>query len=129
MNVLYLETNGDSIHDFPIPLDVEEYGCGIVELNGKIISKNKKSLYLCCNICEESYVGNLKIPVIRMINRTKNGTVNKPINKIIWLKVTRPQINSIHLYISDENGEIASVSDCKLNCTLLFIPLEKKVWE
>ena len=34
----------------------------------------------------------------------------------------RPHINNIHLYISDEHGEIKTVDKNKLKCTLLFIP-------
>ena len=44
------------------------------------------------------------------------------INHVIWLRVMRPHINNIHLYISDEFGKIKTVDKNKLNCTLLFVP-------
>ena len=44
------------------------------------------------------------------------------INHVIWLRVMRPHISNIRLYISDESGEIKTVDKNKLNCTLLFVP-------
>ena len=44
------------------------------------------------------------------------------INHVIWLRVMRPHISNIRLYISDEFGEIKTVDKNKLNCTLLFVP-------
>lgn len=34
----------------------------------------------------------------------------------------RPTISSIRLYIADETGEIVSLENNQLHCTLLFIP-------
>ena len=59
---------------------------------------------------------------LRRINQSSNGNVNKYIDHVIWLKVMRPNINSIRFYIADEFGKIVSVDDNTLNCTLLFTP-------
>ena len=56
------------------------------------------------------------------MNRNRNGLVNKSIDHVIWLKVMRPNINSIRLYIADEFGKIVLVEENTLNCTLLFVP-------
>ena len=122
MNAVYLFTDGDRTTDLPIPLEVEGYGCGVIEMTGKIKNGFKDNLYLCCNICEESYVNNIRLPVLRYLNRNSNGLINKGIDHVIWLRVMRPNISSIRLYIADENGEIVSVEGNKLNCTLLFVP-------
>ena len=59
-------------------------------------------LYLCCNICEESTVGNIKIPVLRYLNiNLQNEIINKSTDHVIWLRVIRPKITSIRLYIAD----------------------------
>ena len=67
MKAVYLSTNGDPTTVLPFPLEVQGFGCGVVEINGKVfLPKNKKyisNLYLCCNIVEDSFVGNFKIPV------------------------------------------------------------------
>ena len=124
MNAVYLTTQGDTTTELPVTLEIEGYGCGVIEMSGKVVGS--KPLYLCCDICEESTVGELRMPVLRFINTNKNGLVNKSIDHVIWLRVMRPAISRIRLYIADENGEIVSVEDNKLQCTLLFIPAPRK---
>ena len=34
MNVVYLKTDGDTTTDLSLPLEVEGYGCGVVEMVG-----------------------------------------------------------------------------------------------
>ena len=36
MKALYLSTKGDDTIDLPVPLEVENYLCGIVEMSGKV---------------------------------------------------------------------------------------------
>ena len=79
------------------------------------------NLYLCCNIIEESYVGEKKMPILRYLKR-KNGNILNEITHPIWLQVIRPTISSIRLYIADETGKVLSLPRNSLNCTLLFIP-------
>ena len=67
-------------------------------------------------------VNNTKMPILRYINRNPNGLVNKSIDHVIWLKVMRPNINNIRLYVADKFGKIVLVDENALNCTLLFIP-------
>ena len=122
MNALYLSTNGDTTTQLPIPLEVQGYGCGIIEMTGKVYHADKEPLYLCSDICEESFIGGNKMPVLRRIKRGASGIVNSIIHNVIWLRVMRPTISSIRLYISNGNGEIISLGSEQLNCTLLFIP-------
>ena len=121
MKALYLSTQGDDTIDLPVPLEVENYLCGIVEMSGKV-NTFKGDLFLCCDICEESYMGENMIPVLRSIKRKTNGIVINDINHVIWLRVMRLHISNIRLYMSDESGEIKTVDKNKLNCTLLFVP-------
>lgn len=125
MNAVYLSTDGDTTTDLPIPLEVEGYGCGIIEMTGRVKNGFRDNLYLCCDICEESYVKEIRLPVLRYINRNSNGVINRGIEHVIWLRVMRPNISSIRLYIADEFGEIQSVEGNWLNCTLLFVPAPK----
>lgn len=195
MQAVYLFTNGDTTTRLAKPLEVHGYGCGVIELTGKVvipkrlIRNNKKSqsppqntnvpketttsppeeeeettpppnnptrtipphdetfmdqpitqpipapplqddeeeegftenLFLCCDIIEESYIGKKKMPILRYLKR-KNGNLVNTINNVIWLKVMRPTISTIRLYIADEYGKILSLPRNKLNCTLLFVP-------
>ena len=78
--------------------------------------------FLCCDFCEESVVGNIKLPVLQCIKRKQTGIVYNDINHVIWLQVIRPNINSIRLYIANEKGEINTVEKSKLKCTLVLTP-------
>ena len=101
MKALYLSTKGDDALDLPVPLEVENYLRGIVEMSDKV-NTFKEDLFLCCDICEESFMGEIMMPVLRSIKRKTNGMVNNDISHMIWLRVMRPHISNIHLYISDE---------------------------
>ena len=97
MKAVYISTTGDDTTELATPLEAEGYGVGVIEMNGRVRNGFKDSLYLCCDICEESYVNNTKMPNLRQINQSSNGNVNKYIDHVIWLKVMRPNINSIRL--------------------------------
>ena len=164
MHAVYLTTDGDTTTFLSTPLEVQGYGCGIIELDGKVIIPKRlmknipkpipsppmtptgeegqippgeelkdqsleqnndddgftNNLYLCSDIVEESDVGNIKMPELRSSKR-KNG-IPAEINNVIWLRVMRPSISRIRLYIADETGKVFSLPKNTLNCTLLFIP-------
>ena len=150
MHAVHLSTNGDTTTILSTPLEVQGYGCGVFEIDGKVIvpkrllKTNKPqqpaeeedvnngsqvipvdegytdNLYLCSDIVEESDVGSIKMPVLRYLKR-KNG-IPTEINNVIWLQVMRPSISSIRLYIADGTGKILSLPKNTLRCTLLFIP-------
>ena len=136
MQAVYLSTNGDTTTFLSTPLEVQDYGCAIFEFDGKVTIPKRMmksnppvdgdedrfsdNLYLCSDIVEESDVGNIKMPVLRFLKR-KNG-IPLAIDNVIWLRVMRPSITKIRLYIADENGKILSVPKNTLNCTLLFVP-------
>ena len=122
MKALYVTTDGDDTVDLPVPLEVEGYACGIIDMTGKINNSFKGDLFLCCDICEESFVGDIMMPVLRSIKRKANGLVVNDINHVVWLRVMRPHISNIRFYIANVNGEILTVDNNKLKCTLLFIP-------
>ena len=128
MKVLYKTTTGDSTLELPTPLDIEGYLCGIVELAGKVVNL-KGDLFLCCNFCEESVVGDIKLPVLRCIKRKQTGIVYNDINHVIWLQVIRQNIHSIRLYIANEKGEINTVEKSKLKCALVLTPPKNELAE
>ena len=119
MKSLYITTSGDTTLELPIPIDVDGCLCEIIELNGKL-STYRGDLFLCSDICEESIAGDTVMPVLRNIKRRGNGVIINDINHVIWLRVIRPKISSIHFYITNAYGEIISFGEEKLKCTLLF---------
>lgn len=125
MNAVYAYTNGDTTITLAETLEIEGYGVGIVDIFGKVSLPAKyrnKPLFLCSNITQDTYVLNKKLPVLRMLKTNQSGIINNNLYKIIWLTVTRRSIANLRLYICDINGEIISLGQKTLYCTLLFIP-------
>lgn len=122
--VVYLDTDGDKTHYLLNPLEVERFACALIDINGKLnnnkLNKNDQ-LFLCSDICKDVVVGSIKLPVLRQLFRNSYGSVLL-FNHIVWLKVIRPTITSIRLYICNEKGKIVSFDKSWLQCTLLFIP-------
>ena len=119
MKSLYITTSGDTTLELPIPMDVDGYVCGIIELNGKL-STYRGDIFLCSDICKKSFAGDTVMPVLQNIKRRTNGVIINDINHVIWLRVIRPNINSIRFYIANAYGEILSFGEEKLKCTLVF---------
>ena len=61
------------------------------------------------------------MPILRNIKRRTNGSIVNEINYVIWLRVMRPHISSIRLYITNQFGDIIALPKNNLKCTLLFI--------
>lgn len=145
----YLRTSGDTVnHVFDIPYDFTGYACGVMQISSVVTlkpispeevaavaiakAKGKKvvpkgSLYLCCDICEESFIGGVKgqevkkLPVLRELpNPTKSGRRDLIIPDVLWVNVTTPFVKYIRLYIVNEKGEIPTFKQCNLKCTVLF---------
>ena len=118
---IYVSTSGDTVLELPVPIDLNDYVCGIIEMYGKL-STYKGDIFLCSDICEESIVGNTIIPVLRNIKRRPNGVILNDINHVTWLKIIRPHLTSIRFYIVSAKGDMMSFGDEQLKCTLLFTP-------
>ena len=105
--------------ELPVRLELDGCVCGIIKMSGRLITY-KGDLFLCSDICEESLVGDIVIPVLQRIKRKSNGFIINDINHVIWLRMMRPQLTSIRFYIVNERGDIMSFGGDKLKCTLLF---------
>ena len=104
MKVLYLSTNGDTTTVLPYPLELQGYGCAVIDMNGKITSPKSGSngpydnLYLCCNIVEEPLVENVKMPILQTIIQRNNIVSPGQIHNLIWLKVKTQHIKHKAIY-------------------------------
>ena len=126
MKAVYLSSDGDTTTFLPIPLSVEGHYVGLIEMHGKIDGNKGENLFLCSDLCEESFVGENRLPILRAIHRKPNGMIiNDEMFRTIWLKVVRPNIQTIRLYICNELGDIIPLGKNSLTCTLLIIPPKK----
>ena len=124
MNTIYLSTNGDTIIPLGLPIIVEEdYECGVIQLHGRVLANTTEALYLCCDICEESRVEDKMLPVLCRVRRNQGGVISTDINHVSWLPIVRKPIQHIRLYICTEDGEIVSLRNRRLYCTLQIRPL------
>lgn len=128
---LFLKTEGDTVNTLADIIHLnprKSYGIGLFGLYGKLTRNNKDdNLYLCCDIISQAHVGSIKLPCLDIIkSKEKSGALSLSIPKIMWLNIVRYKISTIRLYITDENGEIASLKTCQLNCKLLIIPFQDK---
>ena len=65
MKAVHISRTGDDTVELATPLEVEGHGVGVIEVNGRVQNGLKDSLYLCCDICEESYVNSTEMPILR----------------------------------------------------------------
>lgn len=116
-------SSADETFQLAKTVNTENYLCGIVKLSGKI-PKNVitgQRLFLCSDICQDSYVNQTKFPALFEIKTKPNGSVNTDIYNISWLHILRPSTTSIRLYICNEEGAIVSFEGGSLNSSLLFV--------
>ena len=120
--ILYLWTNGDDITQLSETLEVEGYGCGVLDITGKLPQLNSNNVYyLCCNFVEDSFVNKTRLPVLRQIRVNSKGGIQSDVGHVIWIPIIRTSLSNVRLYITDEEGKIISVGGRGLNSTLLFI--------
>lgn len=121
--IVYLWTNGDHITNLSETLEVEGYGCGILDISGKLPQLNANDVYyLCCDFIEDSFVNSTRLPVLREIRVNSKGGIQSDVGHVIWIPVTRTSLSYARLYITDHNGKIISLGGRGLYSTLLFIP-------
>lgn len=136
--------DGSSVnHTFPIQYDFNGYWLAVTQLEGNVrladTSLHPKSslhaktpLYLCCDVCEESYMAGqdsrppLKLPIIMELP-AKMGNIDLFITDFVWYRVTKPFISDIKLYIVNETGSIPSFTKCDVRCS--FLLARKKGWK
>ena len=121
---LYLSLNNGVCHtELAKTLETEHYLCAVSELSGKITNSNFRKvdrLFLCSDVCQESFVDNTKLPILCEIHRNQNGVVTNTFQHMNWLHVLRPNLSCVKLYILDDQGVDVSVDFGSLRCTLMF---------
>lgn len=127
--VLYLDMDSDDAHVLVSErgISMNDKMCGLFTVKGKIVFEEKKSenrsIYLCCDICsrEESIIsGGKKLPILRKLDISADGSVNMDLNKVLWLDTSDSLLRSANLFLRNSAGERPSVSSCHLNCTILL---------
>ena len=125
--IIHLVTDSDSIVRLPQSIIVRNYVVSVISVSGFLKDWNpKKILYLCSDMCTDSIVGTEMRPVLCPLNlsvRKKNEINIDNIQNPIYVEVSCEELRVFNLYICDEFGMKQSFQNCKLNCSLLFIPV------
>lgn len=111
---------GNTAFDFYCQLPEEinlvesQWWCALKELVFSQALSNTP-LYLCCNICDDSIVGENKLPVLTCVN----DDVTQP-RHVTFVRVKASRINIVHLYLTDHLGRKVSFPANASHCTLVF---------
>lgn len=130
MNVIYASMWGTSQKiTLPVTLDMEQKGCALFEITGKVSPHTEKPLFLCADFLESSIMGaHRQLPVLRRITLIpekegqRGASIEQIFNKMLWLPTNRSPVKEIRLYICDERGNPAPFNECSVSCTLVCIP-------
>ena len=89
-----------------------QWECGLteVDVNGAL----KEPLYLCTNVCGESYVRDTSLPLLRVIAQKKKVYENP-----FYMRLTGNSLHHIRIYLKKGDLTEASVSG-GTKCTLHF---------
>jgi len=139
MAPLYLLCEGDTETTLPVSVKLQNMGLGLFEIFGSFQTEDTGPWYLCCDVIYQSIVGEKLLPVIRELKMTippslkkKRGNPAKKVEgkiptwkideifaKPIYVACLGTEVNNFRLYILDKNGNVPSLTSCRLNCTLL----------
>lgn len=130
MEAMYLSiTSSDEVVFLPSSLNLENYGCGVLDVVGSFEPYSGKPLFLCCDFIRPSIVGDQILPVLRRIPFSRGKKAEKTVGKMygsfqkmLWFPVSRPEVGEVRLYIMDKRGDIPSFDRFNLSCTLVCIP-------
>jgi len=84
---------------------------------------NVRSLYICCNLLESVPVGDVKIPLLRIINMGKPQeymNMYKIMRHVLFLPVQKKHFNTIEIQILDDTGNVVPFEDGKSIVVLEF---------
>lgn len=104
------------------PLNVTGYAVSVLSFHGDFDPEDAEtdSLFLCSNICKESYLNEGIAPILFQINKKSVFEFSST----IWYPVNRNILTSLKLYILNSKGERPSFRTCHFTCSLVFVPVK-----
>ena len=83
------------------------------------------SLYVYCDFCMETFVGNTLVPLLRTVSfnaRAYGETVTVLYDNPIYVPINKRAIDSVEIKIGDDNGKLVPFVEGKTALTLHFRP-------
>ena len=113
----------EKVITLPKTLEMQDMGCALFEVKGKIpLAMTVAPLYLCADFVEDSFVGSNSFGVLRRLDADlqQGGNIDHKFDTLLWIPCKNNQLNELRLYISDDSGHPLSFNNCQFLCTLLF---------
>lgn len=80
---------------------------------------NGSDLYVCSELCDDTVVGEMELPLLRRVHARKTTNISYKIPYEIPLRLGH--FGDVHIYIRDEHNEPASFLSGEVTVTLVFI--------
>lgn len=113
----YVSKDGKWVHIFPNDKSNYYHGESVCDLQ-----RGFYSLYIYCDIVENVVVGDVKVPLLRVVNiNGKEGlTVSRLFNTVQYVPIQRKQFDTIEINIRDDTGRLVPFERGKVVVTLHF---------
>lgn len=113
--VFYPENTPD---DFTIHLQKSfhlegEWECGLIQF--QYAASLEKPFFVCCDLVNESYVGDIKLPILRRVRLR-----NTQFNQVIYSTLKKRDFNSIRIYMKTWRNKPGTMVRGKTYYTLHF---------
>ena len=111
----------DFLVDLPAEYNLHgEWTCGLTEIHFNNILEFQNGLYVFCDVCDDTFVKNANLPLLRRIHSNKDSS-SYYFHPIYYSKISRQNIQRLRIYILDENLKPFKYSGVTLWCTLHFL--------
>ena len=100
--------------EFPHPYQLDgKWTCSLTEIYAKV---TKTTLYVCADICEESYADNTMAPILRVLHKTNKRLIT--FDEAINIPIKTGTLNRIRIFIRDDQFKLIDEQLPTLWCTL-----------
>ena len=100
----------------------EPWMCALRQFQCK--TRSPTNIYVLCDAIEDSFALGRKLPVLQRLPKQVRNRVVESFDASLCFKVTRHALNTITVYIKDEQMETVSFAEEQANCTLHFFRKE-----
>ena len=89
---------------------MENLECALVDIT--FTDFLTEDIYVCCDICEYSYINNSYKPLLRIVNGTEI------FQNLYFFPVINQSVKRMHVYLRNKDGKLPSINVDRLRCTL-----------
>ena len=86
--------------------------------NRKVGEFDDTEIFVCCDICQETFVGDKEMPLLRRIKLEKENNIVYTLPYYIPVKIS--QLQQLQIHIKDRQGKFVSFRDEQVTLTLHF---------